>query len=268
MDITDQHNMKGGDELIRQRYRLLGQIDRLLEGPMIFLGFAWLVLLIIDLVKGLTAPLQMLSTSIWVIFIVDFAIKFFLAPAKLPFLKRNWLTILSLIVPAIRIVRIVRVARFFRLFRGFRLIRTLASINRTMRSLNATMRRRGFGYVVLLTVVVVFAGAAGMHAFEKEAGGLTSYADSLWWTTMLVITVGSDYWPQTSEGRVLCIIIALYGFAVFGYITATLASFFIDRDASEKSTSLAGTSDIEALKKEIVELQRLIRQNNVDNGHE
>ena len=254
--------MKAGDELIRQRYRLLGQINRLLEGPMIFLGFAWLVLLIIDLVKGLTLQLQFVSTSIWVIFIIDFIIKLTLAPQKLRFLKRNWLTVLSLIVPAIRIVRIVRVARIFRLFRGFRLIRTLASINRSMRSLNATMRRRGFGYVLLLTIVVVFAGAAGMHAFEKDQGGLSTYLDSLWWTTMIVMTVGSDYWPKTSEGRVLCIIISIYGFAVFGYITATLASFFIDRDASEKSTSLAGTGDIEELKKEIIELQRLVNERN------
>ncbi len=43
--------------------------------------------------------------------------------------------------------------------------------------------------------------------------------------------MGSDYWPRTPEGRILCLLLALYAFAVFGYVTATLASYFIGRDA-------------------------------------
>ena len=32
---------------------------------------------------------------------------------------------------------------------------------------------------------------------------------------MLLTSLGSKYWPRTAEGRVLCFILALYGFAVF-----------------------------------------------------
>ena len=35
---------------------------------------------------------------------------------------------------------------------------------------------------------------------------------------------------QTGIDRALTLVVALYSFAVFGYITATLASFFIERD--------------------------------------
>ncbi len=38
-----------------------------------------------------------------------------------------------------------------------------------MKSLGASFSRRGFGYVVALSVIVVFAGAAGMLAFEKKS---------------------------------------------------------------------------------------------------
>lgn len=50
----------------------------------------------------------------------------------------------------------------------------------------------------------------------------------------------------------------LYGFAVFGYITATLASFFIERDAQSKDTQIAGFKDIEGLRPEIKELKEIL----------
>ena len=75
-----------------ERKKLLNTVDRLLEGPMVFLGFVWLALLVIELVWGLSKPLEYLSITIWVVFIFDFLVKFFLAPGKLRFLKTNWLT--------------------------------------------------------------------------------------------------------------------------------------------------------------------------------
>jgi hypothetical protein len=77
---------------------------------------------------------------------------------------------------------------------------------------------------------VTVAGAAGMYAFEKElpgGGGLADYSTALWWTAMVMTTLGSEYWPRTVEGRVLCFLLSLYAFAVWGYITASLATFFL-----------------------------------------
>jgi voltage-gated potassium channel len=94
-------------------------------------------------------------------------------------------------------------------------------------------RHRGIGYVVLLTLVVTVVGAAGMYRFELDAPGGPGFADystALWWTAMLLTTMGSDYWPATAEGRVLCLVLALYAFAVFGYVTAAIAAYFVGRD--------------------------------------
>jgi voltage-gated potassium channel len=131
-----------------------------------------------------------------------------------------------------------------------------------MRALGRTLGRRGFGYVSALTVVVTVVAAAGMYAFEKdvaEPGGLHSYADALWWTAMLVTTMGSEYWPRTPEGRILCLLVALYAFAVFGYVTATIATFFIGRDAEEETAELAGARDIERLTAEVGALRTEIQ---------
>jgi voltage-gated potassium channel len=181
--------------------------------------------------------------------------------SKVTYLKQNWLTAIALLVPALRVFRIVRIARLLRLARatrGLRLVRVITSLNRGMKALGATMQRRGFGYVAALTLLVTLAGAAGMYAFENETPdgtGLNSYGTSLWWTAMIMTTMGSGYWPRTAEGRVLCVVLALYAFAVFGYVTATLATFFIGRDAENQEAESAGARSIEELRDEIASLR-------------
>lgn len=245
--------------LNNERREVLQQLEDWLEAPMLVLGFVWLVLLVIEFIWGLSPFLEIVGTIIWIIFIADFGIKFILAPHKLTYLKNNWLTAIALVVPALRVFRIVRVLRLLRVARaarGLRLVRVITSLNRGMKALGASMGRRGFGYVIVLTTVVTLTGAAGMFVFENEvAGGLNSYAEALWWTAMLMTSIGSEYWPQTAEGRVLCFLLSLYGFAVFGYVTATLATFFIGRDAENDEAELAGAKSIEALRAEIAALR-------------
>src|SRR3546814_1832442 len=84
-----------------------------------------------------------------------------------------------------------------------------------------------------LTLIIVSVGAAGMYAFESGDEGFRSYGEALWWTAMLVTSIGSEFWPQTAEGRILCLILSIYGFAIFGYVTATLASLRSAEHTSE-----------------------------------
>lgn len=242
-------------KVTRERARLLHYIEDLVETPMVILGFIWLGLLIYELVYELNPLLEKAGLVIWALFILDFLLKFWLAPEKLHFLKSNILTIISLVVPAIRVFRIFRVLRVLRFSRSLRLVKVLGSLNRGMRALSNTMKRRAFGYVISLTAIILFTGAAGMYAFERE-DGLTDYTTALWWTAMLLTTMGSEYWPQTTEGRILCFFLALYAFAVFGYVTATIATFFIGKDAEEKTGS---DSSVEELRKEIMELKTFLR---------
>lgn len=244
----------------KERESLLAQLEDWLETPLLILGFVWLALLIYELIWSLSPALEFIGTLIWIIFILDFALKFTLAPDKTDYLKNNWLTALALLAPALRVFRIFRVFRVFRAARatrGLRLFRVLTSLNRGMKALGASFGRRGFGYVVALTTIVCFAGAAGMLAFENEVeGGIKTYGDALWWTAMLLTSIGSEYFPQTAEGRILCFIIAVYGFAVFGYVTATLATFFVGRDAENRESEIVGAADINALREEL----RLLRE--------
>ncbi|HUF90527.1 MAG TPA: potassium channel family protein [Gemmatimonadota bacterium] len=266
--MTEHHNdprraTELPEELERERYELLQRIEAGLETPMVGLAFVWLALLVVELVRGTNRAFEVIGGAIWIVFILDFALTFFLAPRKGQYLRRNWLVALSLVVPALRVFRVIRVVRVLRLARvgrGLRLFRVLTSLNRGMRALGASLRRRGFGYVLALSVLVLLAGAAGMYAFENQVpGGLDSYGEALWWTAMVMTTLGSQYWPVTLEGRLLCVLLALYALGAFGYVAATLATYFIGRDAESNDAELAGARELAALRREVAAVREEIR---------
>ena len=254
-----------------ERSEILQQIEDWLETPMLLLSFVWLGLFVVELTWGLTPVLDTIGVVVWGIFILEFGFRLFLAPRKVAYLKANWITAISLFLPALRTLRFVRVMRVLqttRAVRGLRLLRVLTRTNRSMRLLANNFKRRGFGYVVVLTAIVTFAGAAGMYEFERETPtgpGFEDYGTALWWTAMLMITMGSDYIPQTTEGRILFFILAIYAFAMFGYITATLSTFFIGQDADDDEAEIAGARAIEALRTEIISLRTEIQSLRRDN---
>jgi len=245
-------------EVKNERRKLLRSIEQTLEGPMIILGFVWLVLLVVEFVWGINKFLEYVTLGIWGIFIVDFVIKITLAPEKIYFLRKNWLTAISLFIPALRIFRVFRFVRLLRGLQGVKLVRVIASFNRSLKSLRKTMQRRAVGYVMAISLIVIFAGAAGMYALENPTPGFTSYGLALWWTAMRVITAGNEFYPATPEGRSLGFLIAVFGYSIFGYVTATFASYFIGRDAEEKDAPIAGSKEVEELKTEIMALRKLL----------
>lgn len=279
--MSDPVPPAGAPDVRRERARLVNQVAAALDAPMTALAFVWLGLLVLDLTRGLTGWLDVLNTAVWGLFVVHFLLEFAIAPDKGRYLRRNWLTAVALLLPALRVLRLFRAFRALRAARAVRsagLARLLTALNRGMKAARKALRRRGFGYVALVTALVTFAGAAGMFAFESPAalrgeghgeladrgGGLATYGEAVWWTAMTMTTMGSDYFPKTPEGRLLGWLLAVYAFAVFGYITATIASFFIGSDrqdppagAAPEVQRLAG--EVAALRAELAELTRELR---------
>ncbi len=246
-----------------ERESALLQLEEVTERPMQFLGLFWLVLLVLDLTRGLSRTLSAVSAVIWVIFIVDFLVRLFLAPHKKAYLKRNWLVAISLAVPALRIFRFIRAFRALGAIRSLSLVRIIGSVNRGMNSIRRGMKRRGFGYVVLITIIVIVAGAAGMVGFEHNESAhtpFTSYAYALWWTGMVITTLGPSIWPTSPEGRALCFLLAVYSFAVWGYITASLATFFVGQDAEHDEGEVADKKSIALLRSDIMNLGSQLRE--------
>jgi voltage-gated potassium channel len=244
----------------RERWQTLAQLEDWLEGPMVFLAFVWLMLVLAELIWGTGGVWEFIGTAIWVIFIAEFALRLTLAPRKLRFLRNNVVTVVALAAPALRFLRALRVLR---LARGLRLVRIVGTANRGLNALKRSFDRRGLRYVLVTTGLVLVLGAAGMLAFEparQVEGGFASYGEALWWTAMLVSTMGSGFWPETAEGRVLALLLSVYGLAIFGYITASFASFFIGQDAEAPEGEVAGSVELAALRREIAALREELRE--------
>lgn len=235
----------------QERWRTLRQLEEWIETPMLVLSFIWLLLVLVELVWTTAGVFSFLGVVIWIVFIGEFVLRFVLAPEKLRFLRDNPITLIALAAPAVRFIRVLRVLR---LARGLRLVRVVGTANRGLNALRVSMGRRGLGYVLGATVLVIVLGAGGMLNFEpaeQVRGGFRSYGDALWWTAMLVSTMGSAFWPDTAEGRMLAFLLTLYGYAVFGYITASFATFFIGQEAQADDGEVAGAHELKALRQEI-----------------
>jgi voltage-gated potassium channel len=249
------------DTSVETRFATLAALEDWLEEPVAWLGLVWLVLLVVEYLWGLNPLLDALVYIIWGVFIFDFGLRLLLAPDRIRYLRTNWLTVVSLLLPALRalaFLRAARLARLARALRGARLVRIVSSVNRGMHTLRAFLGRRKFGYVLALTALVTAAGAAGMWSFENSAvaaGGFDDFGDALWWTAMLMTTVGSEYWPQTAEGRTLTVLLAVYAFSVFGYLTASLASYFIGREAANPGSEAARQPRLESIEARLKALE-------------
>lgn len=260
-----------------ERWQLLRTLDRLLEGPLVLLSFVWLGLLVGEFVFGPDTRFDVLVYAIWIVFIVEVAIDLLIAPDRVGYLRRNWLKVLALLIPALRVLRVVQALSFLRAARAIRsagLLRLVTSLNRGMGALARTLDRTRLLYVIALTVVVIVTGAAGLLFFERPAAaelqaaggrGMTTYGDALWWTAMAMTTVGTDYFPVTAEGRLLAWLLSVYAIGVFGYVTATIASHFLGLGGGEPGNAADAASaalrrEVNELRQEIVALNRRLSE--------
>lgn len=124
----------------RRHYRLLYRLEEWLEPIMFLLAFVWLWLFIEELVDGLSPRQQLAVSAIWIIFIIEFLLKLYLAPRRLNYAARNWITVIALAVPAFRVFRLLgalRVLSVARVASSARLVRALTSTTRAYKALKA-----------------------------------------------------------------------------------------------------------------------------------
>jgi voltage-gated potassium channel len=249
-DESDQAPQEKKAQLHSARWELLDHIVCLTRVPVTILSFVWVALIILNFVARPSPVLTWLSNAIWIIFILDFLFEVAVAPHKMTYIRRHWLTLLSLALPAFSMLRILRALQLVRLAAqsgSLSLLRIVTAVNRGMAATRRALGHRQLGYILVLTLVVMLAGAAGMFGFEnpstlrahgygsvvQQGGGLSSYPEAVWWTAMLMTTIGSSYFPVTPAGQVLSFLLALYALSVFGYITATIASYFVGRKTDD-----------------------------------
>lgn len=268
---TEKQRQSDRDVTILERFELLSHVQSILEPVMTALGLVFLVLLLLDFGDAEVGVLDQGRIDgtlqvIWAIFLLDFSVRFFIAPAKVDFLKSNWLTVISLALPFLRPLRAFRAIRAVR---SMSLVRLLGGINRGIRVLRQVVQGRQFIYVGILTVFVALAGAVGALFFENGLADspITSFGDAIWWSSALVTTMNSEKFVVSPEGRVLAILLRIYALSIFGYITASIATYFIgtaEPSESQQAENVALRDELAAVREELAAMRRVLEAANAD----
>jgi voltage-gated potassium channel len=89
----------------------------------------------------------------------------------------------------------------------------------------------------------------------------------VWWSITTITTAGSDLHPVTVKGRVIAVLLMLGAITLIGIVTATMASWIVQRVAAKDTEHQAATAaEIDTLRsgleQQIAMLRREIRQMN------
>ena len=216
-----------------ERYRLVAEIEAILDGPATYLAVVFVIALAVELVlgaQGLAVPqaLVWLQLAIWVVFIIHFLLGITISPDRWQYLRTNWLTALSLLLPFLRAFRALRAVRVLRATNS---LRAAAGFNRTARSLRGALAWSRAGYAAALAATAALLGSAALLMFEAEAPNseITDYAEALWWASATLTTVGAASEPVTLGGRIVALLLMLGGLVLLGYVAGVLAAVLFDR---------------------------------------
>ena len=273
----------GYDGLIRpvrntlSRYRVASRLSALFDVTLGPLALLTLVLVLLEFTVTLRPPwgqvVLYMQLGIWAVFAAAFLIEMALAPKKQRYLRKNWIVALSLMIPALRVFRVAKAVRILRTTRAARSIvvaRALATLNRATRALREFLQFSQLVYLAALSVLVVALAAGLTYYLERGVSDspLRSLGEALWWAAAVFTTVSIQHEPVSGEGRVVAVLLRLYGVAVIGYFTARLAVFLLGGQAAKDKAS---ASDVEGLRAEILGLReelRLARDEDLAAGRE
>lgn len=180
----------------------------------------------------------------WGLFLIDYVVSLCLAPQRMSWFFRHLHELAIVLLPMLR---------------PLRLLRLLTLIGVLQRVAGNALRGRVVTYVVAASALLVYLGALAMYDAEKASpeASIQSFGDALWWAIVTITTVGyGDLSPVTATGRIIAVGLMIGGIALLGTVTATLASWLVDKvSAGGTSAQTATVEHINALREEIRDLR-------------
>jgi voltage-gated potassium channel len=237
----------------------LDRWERAAEIPLLVAAVVFLIAYAVPIVwpdlPGWTVRVAgLLIAATWVLFAADFGVKLVLAPDRRRFMRGHWVELVLIVLPLLRPLRLLRLLLVLRIvhrwghvsFRGRVLLYTAGSV----------------------VLVMVLASLAVLDAERGEPEAtIQTLGDALWWALTTITTVGyGDYSPTTAEGRLAAALLMLAGIALAGVVTASLASWFIERlrsaEEAEERTQAALAEALAEMRTLSARLDTLIARQN------
>ncbi|SCK52694.1 ion channel [Streptomyces sp. WMMB 322] len=240
----------------RQKHQPSTTVDLLLMAVVvIFLAaYAWPILQP-GLSPGWRTACTWTSWTTWCVFALDYLIRLIRAENRWAYFKSNLFVLATVALP---------------FFRPLRMLRLLTVLNVLHRRAEASLRGQVTTYACGAAGLLMLCGALAVLDAERGTDGanIDSFTDAIWWAFATVTTVGyGDAYPVTLTGRLVAVLLMIAGIAVLGVVSASLASWFIERvsDASAEREAASRkevqelTAVIQRQQEELAEQRRLLR---------
>jgi voltage-gated potassium channel len=230
-----------------ERWRHLTEWPLTGAAALFLVAYAWEV--IGDLHGGALIVAEVAIAVTWATFLLDYVMCLWLAPRRWRWFYTHVFDLAIVVLPSLRPLRLLR------------LVTILAILQRTT---GAAFRGRVIVYVIGAGGLLVFTAALAVLDAEREAHGstITTFARALWWAFETISTVGyGDYTPITETGRLVAVGLMIGGIATLGIVTATLASWIVERVAETELDARAATrGQINELSSQLAEMRALLEK--------
>ncbi|MCY4444339.1 MAG: ion channel [Proteobacteria bacterium] len=169
-----------------------------------------------------------------VVFLMDFFYRLKRASSrKVYFFKQGgWLDLLSCMAwfDVFRLGRLSHLARLYYLLRSLKVFRGIIPYLIKNNNVSAPV------LIALITSLIIFLTSTLILYFENAPdSSIKTPLDAVWWSVVTLTTVGyGNVVPITFNGRILGIVVMIYGVAFYGGISGLLASYFIELDDQNK----------------------------------
>lgn len=218
-----------------ERERWAEDLVRRLDPAMSVLGLLFLFVVLGQTLardQGLQAGLAAAGWLLWVAFVAEFGLRWYVAPDRGRFLRRHWWQLLFLVVPFLRFVRLVV------LLRVARTGRVLSSAVRGTRSAGRLLSSR-LGWLSAVSAVVALAASQILYV----SGDYPAYGPALHDAALATVTGEPLNRARSGLAQVLEVLLAVYSVVVFATLAATLGAYFLGSRASGDGQSERGNAD-------------------------
>jgi len=227
------------DESRRRRWEAKADWPLTMTAVVFLIAFATPILRP-DLIAPWPSICEFVIWGAWAFFVVDYTVRLSLSHSRPAFVRGTMFDLVVIALPLLRPLRLLR------------LVTLLSVLNRHA---GGSLRGRVAIYVAGSTSLIVFVASLAVLDAERGTTGasITTFGDALWWATTTVTTVGyGDLYPVTGEGRFIAGGLMVAGIALLGIVTASLASWLLDKVREVEEHSRAATAaDIIALTAEV-----------------
>ena len=207
--------------------------QKLTNWPLTFAALAFLIAYAWEVIANLSGPHAVYCDAViwitWVAFVIDYIVNFVLANPRWHWFRTHLLDLFIVALPALRPLRLLR------------LVTVLSVLQRTA---GGKFRGRVVSYTAVAAALLVFVAALATLDAEREAPGasITTFGNAIWWAFVAITTVGDAVFsPVTITGRFISAGLMLGGIALLGVVTATLASWIVERVAHREEAEQAAT---------------------------